>query len=125
MYEAPGIFHALFRLVSPFIDHHTKAKIKFVYGQDAIKEFQEQIPDNVRPQLQSAVDLVFGRAAQGVCRCTRPLRPCKTQTHILHWVLAARLGSQHACQLTVMWPAGAAARARRAWVERCPCGSSY
>lgn len=51
MYEAPGIFHALFRLVSPFIDHHTKAKIKFVYGQDAIKEFQQQIPDDVRRWL--------------------------------------------------------------------------
>ena len=48
MYEAPGIFHALWRIVSPFVDHNTRAKIKFVYGAEGIKEFQEHIPQDVR-----------------------------------------------------------------------------
>ena len=47
MFEAPGIFHALYRVVSPFVDHHTRSKIKFVYGKEGIAEFQREIPAEV------------------------------------------------------------------------------
>ena len=47
MYDAPGIFHALWKLVSPFIDHHTRSKIKFLYGKEGIAEFQRAFPPEV------------------------------------------------------------------------------
>ena len=47
MFDAPGIFHALWRMVSPFVDSHTRSKIKFVYGKEAIAEFKQEFPTEV------------------------------------------------------------------------------
>ena len=41
MYEAPTIFWALWKAVSPFIDPETKRKVRFVGAKEARKEFQE------------------------------------------------------------------------------------
>ena len=41
MYEAPTIFWALWKAVSPFIDPDTKRMVRFDSAKEATKEFQE------------------------------------------------------------------------------------
>jgi hypothetical protein len=41
MYEAPTIFWALWKAVSPFIDPETKQKVRFVTAKEAAQEFSE------------------------------------------------------------------------------------
>lgn len=43
MYDAPGIFYALWKVVSPFVDSVTKAKIDFVDGRKALELFKEVV----------------------------------------------------------------------------------
>ena len=48
MFDAPGIFYALWKVVSPFVDSVTKAKIEFVDGKKALEEFKNTIGLEVR-----------------------------------------------------------------------------
>jgi hypothetical protein len=45
--NAPFIFWSLWRVVSPFIQANTKAKIKFLSGKDRERMLQEYIPPDV------------------------------------------------------------------------------
>jgi len=45
--NAPFIFWSLWRVVSPFIQANTKAKIKFLSGKDRERMLQESIPSDV------------------------------------------------------------------------------
>jgi CRAL/TRIO domain len=45
--NAPGMFWALWKMVSPFIDAGTRAKIAFVKGEEALAELQKVIPQEV------------------------------------------------------------------------------
>ena len=47
MLDAPGIFWALWKVVSPFVDSVTKSKIEFVDGEKAIEEFKKMIGPEV------------------------------------------------------------------------------
>ncbi|DBA67929.1 TPA: hypothetical protein ACH3X2_014131 [Trebouxia sp. C0005] len=49
--NAPFIFWSLWRVVSPFIQANTKAKIKFLSGKDRERMLQEFIPPDVLPQI--------------------------------------------------------------------------
>lgn len=49
--NAPFIFWSLWRVVSPFIQANTKAKIKFLSGKDRERMLQEAIPPDVLPQI--------------------------------------------------------------------------
>ncbi|DBA77591.1 TPA: hypothetical protein ACH3X1_009392 [Trebouxia sp. C0004] len=49
--NAPFIFWSLWRVVSPFIQANTKAKIKFLSGKDRERMLQESIPPDVLPQI--------------------------------------------------------------------------
>ena len=42
MYEASFLFHSIWKVVSPFIDAATKAKIKFI-GREGVAELQSVI----------------------------------------------------------------------------------
>lgn len=42
MYEASFLFHSIWKVVSPFIDAATKAKIKFI-GRESVAELQSVI----------------------------------------------------------------------------------
>lgn len=59
MYNAPGIFWALWKVVSPFVDSVTKAKIEFVDGVKAIEQFKTVIGIEVLPkELGGSSELV-------------------------------------------------------------------
>ena len=49
MLDSPGIFYACWKMVSPFVDKVTKAKIEFVDGDKAIEEFRKSIGPDVSP----------------------------------------------------------------------------
>ena len=49
MFEAPGTFYALWKVVSPFVDSVTKAKVEFVSGQKAIETFKSAVGADVCP----------------------------------------------------------------------------
>lgn len=51
MLDAPGIFIAIWKVVSPFIDSVTKSKIEFVHGDEAIETFRAAISPEVRSAL--------------------------------------------------------------------------
>ena len=78
MFEAPGIFHALYRMVSPFVDHHTRSKIKFVYGKEAIAEFQREIPAEVCALWCLVVPAISGCVATWRALQTRPCPDMQT-----------------------------------------------
>ena len=46
MFEAPNLFWALWRVVGPFVDPVTKAKIKFVYEKD-----MQEMTSNFSPEV--------------------------------------------------------------------------
>ncbi|KAK9798213.1 hypothetical protein WJX73_007072 [Symbiochloris irregularis] len=50
MLDAPGIFYALWKVVSPFVDSVTKAKIEFVDGKKAMDEFRVTIGMETLPK---------------------------------------------------------------------------
>ena len=50
MYEASFLFHSIWKVVSPFIDAATKAKIKFI-GKESLAELQSIIGPEVRHHL--------------------------------------------------------------------------
>ena len=45
--NAPSIFWGLWKMVSPFIDAGTRAKISFVKGEEALTDLQKIIPPEV------------------------------------------------------------------------------
>ncbi|KAK9808942.1 hypothetical protein WJX72_006723 [[Myrmecia] bisecta] len=49
MYEAGVVFQGLWKLVSPFVDPVTKAKVRFVSGAAALAEFARQIDPKILP----------------------------------------------------------------------------
>lgn len=51
MYESPGIFWALWKVVSPFIDPVTKKKVIFVSEGSGTKEMEAEIDLEVKPLL--------------------------------------------------------------------------
>lgn len=49
MFNSPGIFYALWKVVSPFVDSVTKSKIEFIDGDKAVEAFRAAIGLDVCP----------------------------------------------------------------------------
>ena len=71
MLDSPGIFYALWKVVSPFVDSVTKAKIEFVDGHKAIEK--------LRAAIDPEASLVFLNMQSAALSLLQKFRACSIE----------------------------------------------